>query len=213
MRLNAVSFAIASVIVVAAVAYPQVPATPRKRQVPDLTLQVHDSTAADFAARIGDYSEFRNGLEQGVPRPIVTDDPAETRMAVQALAARIRAARAGASQGDIFRPATSVQFKRALLHETDTSTCAKIMDDDNPGELPIQINGAYAEGKPLSTMPVNVLAVLPALPEDVEYRFLGRTLILLDTRANVVLDWIPGAIECTECGRGRCRREVAISAR
>ncbi len=33
---------------------------------------------------------------------------------------------------------------------------------------------------------------------DVHYRFLGRELILLDTAANVILDRIPCAIQCTD---------------
>ena len=48
-------------------------------------------------------------------------------------------------------------------------------------------------------MPGTILAALPALPDDVEYRFLGRHLILLDIRANVILDRIPYAIRCVDC--------------
>ena len=66
--------------------------------------------------------------------------------------------------------------------------------DDNPGERSNRINGAYPKGRALSTVPPNVLAVLPHLPEDVRYAFLGRHLILLDTRANVILDRIPLAL-------------------
>ena len=43
-------------------------------------------------------------------------------------------------------------------------------------------------------MPPNVLAALPRLPDDIEYRFMGRDLILLDTRANVIIDRVPDAL-------------------
>ena len=45
-------------------------------------------------------------------------------------------------------------------------------------------------------MPVNVLKALPKLPEnqDIDYRFVGRHLILLDTRANMIIDYLPNAI-------------------
>ena len=76
----------------------------------------------------------------------------------------------------------------------NAETWAAIMDD-NPGALSTRINGTYPEKKPLSTVPPNILAVLPKLPDDVEYRFLGRHLILLDTRARVLLDGIPNAIQ------------------
>lgn len=114
-------------------------------------------------------------------------------------------ARAEAKQGDIFTPTISVAFRKALLLEMNANTWAAIMDD-NPGELSVQINGSYPEGKPLSTVPPNILAVLPRLPDDIEYRFLGRDLILLDTRASVILDRIPYAIRCADSDKLTCHR-------
>ena len=70
--------------------------------------------------------------------------------------------------------------------------------DDNPGQFSHRINGDYPKRRPLSTMPGTFLAVLPALPDGLEYRFLGHQLILHDTRANVILDRMPCAIECVE---------------
>jgi hypothetical protein len=40
--------------------------------------------------------------------------------------------------------------------------------------------------------------VLPALPEDVQYRFVRTSLILYDTRPNLILDRIESAIACPE---------------
>jgi len=105
----------------------------------------------------------------------------------------------------MFTPAISAEFKKTLIVEMKAGTCAAIMDD-NPGELSNQINGDYPEGKPLSTVPPNILAVLPRLPDDIQYRFLGRHLILLDLRANVILDRIPYAIECRDCDELTCHR-------
>ena len=36
------------------------------------------------------------------------------------------------------------------------------------------------------TVPPNILAALPKLPEDLEYRFVNRHMILLDTHAHIV---------------------------
>ena len=55
-------------------------------------------------------------------------------------------------------------------------------------------------------MPPNILARLPSLPDDIQYRFLGRHLILLDTRASVILDRIPYAIQCADCDELTCYR-------
>jgi hypothetical protein len=62
----------------------------------------------------------------------------------------------------------------------------------------VRVNGAYPRKQPLSTVPSNILAALPRLPDDVEYRFVGRHLILLDIRARVILDRIPYAIESAQ---------------
>jgi hypothetical protein len=53
-------------------------------------------------------------------------------------------------------------------------------------------------------VPANILAVLPRLPEDVQYRFLGRDLVLFDARARVILDGIPRAIDCAHNDKSAC---------
>jgi hypothetical protein len=198
MRLRLTSLAVALIVSVASVCYAQPATTNQTRDTPDFTVQVWGYIVADFSARVWDYSELRSELEKGLPPLTVTDDAAEIRRAVHALAKRIRVARAGAKQGDMFTPTISVEFRKALTLEMDANTWAAIMDD-NPGEFSNQINGTYPDEKPLSTVPPNILAALPRLPDDIQYRFLGRHLILLDTRANMILDRIPYAIQCRDC--------------
>ena len=43
-------------------------------------------------------------------------------------------------------------------------------------------------------MPPDLLEVLPALPVELEYRFVGEALILLDTVAHIVVDYIPDVL-------------------
>jgi hypothetical protein len=116
------------------------------------------------------------------------------------LAARIRAARASAREGDVFTPAVAAAVKQTLLSKVSAYTCLGIVDD-NPGEFPHHVNDGYPEGRALSTVPPNVLAALPALPTDLQYRFIGRHLILLDARSGVIVDEIRYAIVCSPCGR------------
>jgi hypothetical protein len=188
------SLAVVLIVSVASVCYAQPATTNQTPDTPDFRVQVWGYIVADFSARVCDYSELRTELEKGLPPLTVTDDPAQIRRAVRALAKRIRVARAGAKEGDMFTPTISVEFRKALILEMDASTWAAIMDD-NPGEFSNEINGTYPQDKPLSTVPPNILAVLPRLPDDIQYRFLGRHLILLDTRASVILDRIPFAIQ------------------
>jgi len=166
-------------------------------------VEVWGDTAIDFRTRVSSYFQLRSELEKGLAVNAVTNDPVQIRMVTVALAKRIRVARAGARQGDVFTPAISAVFKKALQLEMDTATWAAVMDD-NPGEFSVQINGSYREGKPFSTVPPSILAMLPTLPSGVEYRFLGRHLVLVDTRASVILDRIPDAIKCKKSDQGTC---------
>lgn len=151
---------------------------------------------ADFSARITAYAELRRTLEEGLPGLVVTPNNNEIRRAEEALARRIRLARERAKQGDIFTPAINAAFKQLLMGVTKPGICAAILED-NPGRIPFRTGAPYPRDKALSTVPPSVLGVLPTLPDDVQYRFLDRDLILYDTRANMMLDRIPSAIRCT----------------
>ena len=174
---------------------------PQADPQPIFRVHVWGYIIADFSTRVQNYFELRSKLEEGLPPFRATDDVAEIRRVRRALAKTIQAARHGAHEGDIFSPAISLEFKQVLALEMNAKTWAVIMDD-NPGEFSNDINGTYPDDKPYSTVPGTILAVLPALPEDVQYRFLGRHLILLDIRANVILDRIPYAIRCADCDHG-----------
>ena len=155
---------------------------------------VWDGVVPAFDARVNAYIALRVRLEGGQEATAVSP---------RILAQRIRAARATAKQGDLFAAALGVEIRKSLRREITPDTWKMIMDD-NPGELPSQVNDEYREGRPLSTMPPNILAALPKLPEGVEYRFVERHLILLDTRAKLIVDRVPFAIESPGPGRS-CR--------
>ena len=195
--LAAALFALSTFALSTSVAAPQTPPTRTDADTPVFRVQVWGYFAKDFTERVSRYYELRRNLQKGLPPLAVTDYPAEIKNAQFALAERIRVARRGARPGEIFTPAIRVEFRKALAREIDANTLAAIMDD-NPGRFTHHINDIYHEGRPFSTVPPNVLAVLPRMPEDIQYRFLGRDLILIDTAANVILDRIPCAIQCTD---------------
>ena len=193
------SLATGLILVFATLGHAQNSEVPQDRVLPHFKVQIWGATFVDFNSRVLAYDELRHELEKGLRPLTTTDDPAEIRKAIRARAKRIRAARADAREGDIFTPAISDSFKRALVDELDPGTCEAILDD-NPGEFKHRINGSYPNGAPLSTVPANVLAVLPQLPDDLQYRFVGRHLVLLDGRSGLILDRIRFVIPCV---RGR----------
>jgi len=179
-----------------AAASAQSPAHPAPAS-PDFRVQIWGVAAADFDARMMGYAVLRDDLQRGLTPLKVTDDPRDILRAEYALASRIRAARSEAHGGEIFTADISSAFKQALILVTSSAICASI-SDDNPGDFSYSINDTYSKGRPLSTVPPAVLTLLPRLPADVQYRFVGNELILHDTRANVILDRIRHAIRCVD---------------
>ena len=182
--------------VMATIATAQAPVGSQGPKGADFKVEVDGLIVAEFSARITAYAELRRTLEEGLPGLVVTNNHSEIRRAEEALARRIRLAREGARQGNIFTPAINGAFKQLLMGVTKPGICAAILDD-NPGDTTYRTGRPYPRDEPLSTVPPSVLGVLPSLPDDVQYRFLDRDLILYDTRANMMLDRIPAAIRCT----------------
>ena len=149
---------------------------------------------ADFKDRVEKYVQLRNKADNSGPPLKKTPEPAEIRAAQNALTERVGAARSGAKHGDIFSSEITAHFRRLLHPELKDKGNKQLIKDDNPGNFPFKVNAPYPEKEPLSTVPPKVLASLPQLPKDIEYRFIGNHLILRDARANLIIDYIPNAI-------------------
>jgi len=87
-------------------------------------------------------------------------------------------------------------FKRLMHPELQGAegrgTKAEIKEET--GAVELRVNATYPSSQPLSTVPPNLLANLPQLPRDVEYRFVGKHLMLRDVDANIIVDYIFNAI-------------------
>jgi len=111
-----------------------------------------------------------------------------------------RSARADAKPGDIFTPEIRQLFRRLMYPEVKGAegreTKAAISEESHELKaVPMKVNARYPDDAPLMTVPPNILSALPKLPEDLEYRFVSRTMILLDTHANLIVDFVPNAIQ------------------
>jgi hypothetical protein len=155
---------------------------------------------AEFKAKVDAYEDLRKDLQRKAPPLKETDDPAKIALAEKTLAQQVRAARANAKRGDIFTPATEAMFRRLLRPQVtgtkDATDNKAIIKDDAPkaGEVPFKVNGEYPKEAPLSTVPPDVLKALPPLPENLEYRFAGRHLLLYCSRGNLIVDYMLNAM-------------------
>ena len=201
MNLRRLAPSLGLLLMYPAIAGAQVAAANRGIDQPDFRVIVQGTfdaeTLAEFTKRIEDYAALRAKLEKGLPPLVVTDNAAEINRFEHRLAERIRDARS-AHRGQIFAPSMVRQVKQMLTVRVDAQTIAAMMDD-GPAEFDVDVNDTYSKRRPLATMPPNILLTLPDLPRDIEYRFVGRHLILRDARANMIIDEIPFAFHCQDC--------------
>ena len=155
---------------------------------------------AAFTEKVQAYDKLRKDLAKDSPPLKETNNPTEIANAEKALAAKIRVARAKAQRGDIFTPATEAMFRRLIRPPMVTGPDAKenkaIVKEDapKPGDVPFKINGEYPKEAPQSTVPPDVLKALPPLPEELQYRIVGKHLILLCVHGNLIVDYMLNAL-------------------
>jgi len=153
---------------------------------------------ADFNARLDNYVKKQRALMKGSP---ITEDatPAQIKARQDTLAAELRAARKDAKQGDIFTPQVADLFRRLMYPEVKgpdgKETKQALGEDGEVAQVKLEVNASYPATEPLATTPSNLLANLPQLPMDVEYRITNkRHLVLRDVDANIIVDFIYNAI-------------------
>lgn len=153
----------------------------------------------DFNKRIEQYEDIRKRAAREAPPLKETNDPAKIKSAQDSRAAAIRALRPGAKPGDIFTPAIRHTFRQLLappLEGDEGRDVKQVLRDDAPapGAVPLEVNARYPESAPLPTVPATLLASLPQLPKGIEYRIIRKDLVLLDSDANLILDFIRNVI-------------------
>ena len=157
------------------------------------------AVVAEFTKRVQAYMAVHEQVHEQGGVPSVPNDatPEQIDNYQRALARAIQQLRPKAKPGEVFSKAIRAFFRRQLERvfagPEGRRLKAAIMDE-NPGPIRLQINGRYPDSVPLATMPPQVLAELPKLPQELEYRFIGERLILLDVPAHLIIDYIEEAL-------------------
>lgn len=170
---------------------------PALQQPPAASSATTDAQAiAEFNDRVKKYSELHKRLEGTLPRLPKEAEPAAIDAHQRNLEKLLKAERRDARQGDVLTPATRRYFREVLsrvLGGKDGRDLKATILDENPGKIALVVNSRYPDDVPLSTVPPQVLAALPKLPEELEYRFIGNRLILLDVHAHTIVDYMDNA--------------------
>jgi hypothetical protein len=168
---------------------------------------VEDPRFKEFFDRVRAYMKIHDSANARVPSLEETSDPKQVSGREKALADEIRVERAGARQGDVFSPSAAREIGVVVAEDFKGRPLAaqKAILVEVPMKVPPAINTDYPTELPLATVPPGLLLKLPTLPEGLEYRFLGRHLILRDIKANLIVDFIPDVVPAAPArtaGRG-----------
>ena len=177
--------------------------------VPGQVVKMDSELLDEFYEEIQEYVRLRHAAVDVVP-PLPADASAEDIAVRQkALTNAIVTYRRRARQGEIFEPEIEAAFRRLFKEAFASPDGAALMDSirqgnpsvegvPNPGDpstdtrkgVRLGVNVVYPDDAPFSSVPPTLLLRIPALPAEVRYSFVGRALIIRDTEANVILDFI-----------------------
>jgi hypothetical protein len=167
---------------------------------PQAVDRVDQRALQDFQHRVRAYAELHRDVARTVPPLIVTTDTERIWQSVEALASALVRARPNARAGDIFTPEIATAFRYAInagCKGDGVGLLLRTHDEEELGEFPLPapaVHARWPDDLPLTTMPPDILAVLPPLPAELEYRFWNRDLVLWDADANLIVDFVTDAI-------------------
>jgi hypothetical protein len=153
---------------------------------------------SEFTKKAKDYVSQEHTLAIEKMKP--TSDVVKLNEQRKQLREAMQHSRSDAKQGDFFTPEASKLFRKllsgVLKGEAKEKVRSSLSHAEPTASASFRVNAEFPNqaGQPIQSVPPSVLKVLPALPEELEYRIAGNTLALRDSRANMVVDYLPNAL-------------------
>jgi len=157
----------------------------------------HARAFAAFEARVKEYVAMRERTEEGLPKLPKDATPEQIEAHKVAFQEAVRAARARAKQGDIFAPEVAGHIREFIKSETKPKEKQEVRETVLESEVkgvPLRVNYPYPETEELIEMPPALLLKLPQLPKQVRYRYVGRSLLLVDRENGLIVDFMTDAL-------------------
>lgn len=161
--------------------------------------QAQDAAAfAEFKKQVDGYIALRRKVSKSVPALPAQASPDAVRAYEVALQNLIVGARSTAKEGDVFvnrvRPLLRGICLQMLSGPEGRQRLAQIREEPVQPGLRARVNERFPSQVPLSAVPYPILKALPPLPDELEYRFLGDDLVLLDIHARLIVDVMRAAL-------------------
>jgi hypothetical protein len=150
----------------------------------------------EFQDRLDGYVELRARLAKKLEPLSPTANASELATRQEALANAIKAARKGARNGDLIPATVAAQLRTIVQNDfrgrpVDARNAAF---EEVPGSgLPV-INRTYPAQAAMPTVPPLLLGKLPPLPDNLQYRFFARHLVILDGDTQIIIDYVANAL-------------------
>lgn len=180
---------------------------------PEQNVEMDPEALAKFQHEVEEYVDLHQELLKRIPTVTAHSTAEEIAAHRRKMTDAIRAERAGEKQGAIFKPKVAASFRQLLGKElTGPEGPAMLVEirtgnpkvegtptKQNPTrevqvQVPVAVNAVYPDAAPASSVPASLLLKMPPLPDQVKYGFVGRALILRDTEASVILDFVPDVV-------------------
>lgn len=162
----------------------------RQAQKPDANPQA--TALAEFQKRLQGYIDLRARLAGKLKPLSPTADSADLAARQDTLAAAIREARKGARPGDMIPTLVASQIRNTVAEDfrrRNPDTKRAVFKEVPAGVRPV-INKAMPDTEALATVPPLLLNSLPRLPDNLQYRFMDRHIVLLDGDTRLIVDYI-----------------------
>jgi hypothetical protein len=173
------------------------PSLPWAAGQPEPNASADGAAVRQFEEAIARYMAMRRKIHGEVPGPVKNSSSTQVNDAVDALAGSIQRARQDAQVGSIFSAPVAAVIKRRIADAVRTENLAPVLadiDDDGQAAAPPKLHLRLPVSAQLATMPPSLLKVMLPLPKELEYRIVGRYLVLRDVDASLIIDYIPAAV-------------------
>lgn len=180
-------------------------APPQPKSTNGVSVNLDSLTIQDFSQRVDEYVKLRKRIAASLPAAKSGSSATDLKQYQANLAQKISVERSQAKPGDIFTPAVSRLFRKLIEAPLKSSHGGEIRASLRHAEpvhgLSLAINQQYPQAFALQSTPPTLLSELPKLPTEIEYRIVGRELILLDSAADLIVDLLPDALPASQPGR------------
>ncbi|HVF30567.1 MAG TPA: hypothetical protein VNA22_06330 [Pyrinomonadaceae bacterium] len=158
---------------------------------------VEKTAVAKFEKSVAEYVSRREALESKLPKLSKQASAEEIDRHKKALLKKVLTDRRRAVRGTIFSR-DAQQMIRTMIGShysgRDRMELRKELSEAENKTVRVRVNGVYPEAAELLEMPPTLLLVLPQLPKQVRYRFVGTNLLIVDRESHLIVDYMANAL-------------------